>query len=1174
MMASPESLARTALDPAFAPVDSQHARDRLAFAARFARLVRFHPLEYAADHGLSRREWSDWQPFLLKDPAVLLAYIAATDYRGLHAEFDTLRHASGIDKEASLALAPALLRLLRDLFSTLGHWSNWLDRQDPGFPLRAFLSRRVEEQLAGALARMRELHAALARQGLTDTPDLIWYRSFDANWQVRIADPVGRSDEDAPALLDRAVEMLRQCYLDTLDVMVQTIDAAAHQYEVVARQATPHPDTALLRVFVDLMHHQQEALNRIGRRHLDFYYRRVLEIEPRKAIADRVVVFTGVAAGQSSVDIPAGTRFAAGKSQDGAPLWYANAESAAVNTARIAAAYCLKAQVGSPMHGFQTGIHVTQLADVEQLQHDAAGHVLDQAVFGAPVVSPQGLAFGLASPMMLLEGGHRHLTIVCELDTMQVPLPDDWTRGWRCWMTSASGWFDASVYALPPHLEVAGDGQPALLTLEWILPPDTPAIVPLSGPHRDPLTSWPQLRCCLPPGISTFPWPRMMAVRFDVSVRGLRSMSLYNDLVPLTAIPAAPFGPVPQVGHRCWIGSREVFAKPLEKLILRLVWANLPASFSDWYREYNAWQAAERPDWPAFDDNIHSVDWQSLEKGSWRPIAPSVPIGCSTRALFQRGGLSLFAFSFDADHIPCPDLVREPLAVPAQARDGYLTMTLAGPAQAFGHAQYPQVLMWAGQRMAMPSSPAAPGAQAGAQVGPSVAVGVPNPPVSPQVHEITLEYLSSARIEITIGTGDPATTCPMQWFHEGPWGRWMAWDNTQAGQVSAPLAPGLSATGLTLLPAVATESCLLLAIDAAPLPATLRMYAAITDDGAGRGFDAWQYGAKGWRALEIWRDDSAGFSSSGLIELSLHPDRVPLPSLPDSDMLCVAITPVDGWRDLRVSLLGTQAVVLERQDLAPTSPVRPTLAPGVITKSPLPALGAIRQPLHSWGGRAAEHQTGFDDEDSFYRRVSRRLLHKGRALTSRDLVLLAHEIQPDLHRVEVMPLVAGERGCVRLGVVPRIRGADVPGAWRPSVSPAAREHLASSLQALGSAQSLVQVDNLRQRAIKITASLLLTREAQAAWPALRQAWNQALRLYLSPWIQTTMPQYDAQHGLGRADLLRSLAGFPGVLTVIGLHVAIGEDGSEPVPSDEDVLIAPPGVIWVSASQHTLTLAEG
>lgn len=1161
MPAAPLTPLLSCLDPGTAPVDGKSARDRLAFVARLARLVRFYTVHNQVE--------GTWEPFMLKDAAILLASIAATDYRSLNAQFQALTSGQAGTVGARPAQLQALLRLLRHMVSTLAHWLSWLEWQPADFPLRQFLTREVRHTLAPALAQIRTLHQALSLRQWTDAPDQSWYNGLGPAWRVTgQADPTLHLAGPPEQALPQALAELRQLYLETLNVLIQTVDAAAQHYEDVANQPTPHPDTALLRVFVELMAHQQQVINGIGRRHLDFYYRNVLQMAPRPAQPDQVVVMASPQPDQPILVIPAGTRFAAGKDAQGTPIFFANSQTTTLNQARIAAAYSLKADRGGP--AFKPGIHATTLADLESIQRDASGHPLDQALFASPAARPQGLGFSLASPLLLLEAGTRSIILTLEMTGNAPDLPADWAGGWRSWVSTAKGWFDVGAYGFPPHYTPPADGKPGQLVLEWMLPPDAPALQPAAKPLDGQDSPWPQMKMALPPAASAHPWPRISAINLEVKARDLTNLVLWSTQAPLSAAAPYPLGPVPQVGSQFLLGSREIFAKPVERISLTLEWAAMPADLASWYHEYNMWQAVERHDLPPFSTNAVRGSWHWLEPDGWKVATVTPPAGASPHTLFQGNGKSIFSFQLPGQR-PLPGLAGGgALAEPATALGGYLAFTLEQPANGFGHQIYPQVLIWASQQQAQAMIQSAQGKGGG-----STPPKTPNPPFTPALKSASVEYSARYRWVPGADAGVSDPPCPLEWRHYGPWHNWLAWASGGALPRHAPLAPGLAEAGLTMVPRIAADGGLLLAISGLPSPCTLRLFAAVTDDGDATGFDIWRYSPAGWLPVEIWHDGTAGLSASGILELSLPEPPAGLALTPTlADCAFLAITPKGGWRPLSVALLATQPVGLVRQDVPADAGQVPAIAPGAISKPPLPSIAAIRQPLASQGGRGAETAEGFSGENNFYRRGAQRLAHKGRALAPRDYVLLAHEFMPDLFHAEILPPANAHRGEVRLGVVPRMASASMTGAFRPRVSPGARVGLAAQLQARSADTALVLVQNMAACEVTLSASLILSEAALAAWPALRQTWNLALRIYLSPWISSDLPRYDLRQGLRRADLLRRIAAFPGVFAIEDLTVTLtSPQGARTLCRDEQI-IAPPGHLWVSANDHQLTVAAG
>ncbi|NJD05259.1 MAG: hypothetical protein FIA97_02035 [Methylococcaceae bacterium] len=96
------------------------------------------------------------------------------------------------------------------------------------------------------------------------------------------------------------------------------------------------PHFALFLAFLKLLQQQQERLNGLTRRHLDFYYRDLLRQVPKPARPDRVHVLVDPAPGTSQALLPAGTLLNAGRNGQGHELHYRTARDLVFNRVQVA----------------------------------------------------------------------------------------------------------------------------------------------------------------------------------------------------------------------------------------------------------------------------------------------------------------------------------------------------------------------------------------------------------------------------------------------------------------------------------------------------------------------------------------------------------------------------------------------------------------------------------------------------------------------------------------------------------------------------------------------------------------------------------------------------------------------------------------------------------------------
>src|SRR5229473_1757263 len=101
-----------------------------------------------------------------------------------------------------------------------------------------------------------------------------------------------------------------------------------------ARLRRPH--FVLFVTLLRLLATARDALNGLTHRHLDHYFREILRLAPRRPEPDRVFVLFDLSAGTDAVEIPAGTRLAAGRNAAKRERFYRTESDLVANRARVA----------------------------------------------------------------------------------------------------------------------------------------------------------------------------------------------------------------------------------------------------------------------------------------------------------------------------------------------------------------------------------------------------------------------------------------------------------------------------------------------------------------------------------------------------------------------------------------------------------------------------------------------------------------------------------------------------------------------------------------------------------------------------------------------------------------------------------------------------------------------
>lgn len=479
---------------------------------------------------------------------------------------------------------------------------------------------------------------------------------------------------------------------------------------------------------------------------------------------------------------------------------------------------------------------------------------------------------------------------------------------------------------------------------------------------------------------------------------------------------------------------------------------------------------------------------------------------------------------------------------------------------------------------------------------PTSSVPFPNPPYSPKLSSLQGGYTATATTKIVSDQKSDTQAYPLELYHYGSFKPYLAYDATgsELAYGFSNLVPKGGATdssiGLPLFPGVSGQGCLYISLSKVVAPCTLRLFAEISgdenlpsSDNSSIGYYYWT--KEGWHPLKVLQNDTNNFTCSGIIvfdvppftsaDLQLRPAEQRLTPLQqikieqaEFDLSYLAspiMSSTDFWlaiatksnRSIKLSYLDTQAVKLSRVSTAglPVGEV-PQIDANTIgaTQNKVAQIASIAQPFPSFGGLPAENKNSYGGFTSFYRRVSERLNNKDRSVTSVDFVAMAHSAYMNLFYAKVK---SDKGGVVRLGLVKAYPNAQVPNAFRPVVDALDQVSIFNYIASRTSAMTRLSVFNLKHQVVKISTQLLISSQVNAN--AIEKTINQQLKIYLSPWIESDLPQRRLTQGINQAELINFLSAQTGVVSVLTLSVMLGKVDND----DESVL--------VSDDQHDIKL---
>lgn len=351
------------------------------------------------------------------------------------------------------------------------------------------------------------------------------------------------------------------------------------------------PHLALFMCFVLLLQHATDSVNELTGRHLDFYYKQVLQLSNRGEVPDKVHVIFELAKNLSGYLLAEGTLLDAGKdkSTKPKPLAFATENELAVNKANIAA-----------LKSFYRSASAKKLAyaDVTNSLDGLGTPIKDDPAkwnaFGNDNWPAATMGFAVASKALLLSEGERTITLTLTFDTSPGTLPvADMPAMFKVFLTSEKDWLQASFATTNAFKQTTS--APFQLAIKVVVPPKEKAIVPYNKLiHKENYnTDLPVMRLLVKTQGTSYDVYGQLAsaglskIGIDVAVKGMKNLVVENDNGPVDpSKPFAAFGAQPRNGSNLYIGSNEIFQKKWTEITPNISWKNVPENLPDYYTAY------------------------------------------------------------------------------------------------------------------------------------------------------------------------------------------------------------------------------------------------------------------------------------------------------------------------------------------------------------------------------------------------------------------------------------------------------------------------------------------------------------------------------------------------------------------------------------------------------------
>lgn len=419
--ASQEQRLVRALHPSYVLVDEREISDLLLYAKDYARLIRFFSLE--------NNPSGDWRKFIESDISTLVAIIAEDT---LEAE----KNAFDVALEQTVADLSDFHRLLSPIAGLIEKAYNWYGQSIPGLKLQTQLEKLINSILDGILRNTVSYAKRLEELGEAVPSSLLSPSFLGANHPVleNITADQSLFPGNDPGDMGQIREMtdrFKQEFQTTLESVLSLIEQAPELLEETLEEYPQHsPQMALFLTFLLLFRIAQDHLNTLTKRHLDFYYQEVLQLDLKPEVPDVVHLILQLAKNFNEHLLDVNTLFRAGKDTNGVNMFYGANNEIVVNKTQLAEdglkTVFLDKDYGDASLPDEKTPYIIQniYAAPNADSADGLGADLEEedgkwATLGNTQMPYARIGFAVSSPIFLLREAQRTITI--DLHFQEVP---------------------------------------------------------------------------------------------------------------------------------------------------------------------------------------------------------------------------------------------------------------------------------------------------------------------------------------------------------------------------------------------------------------------------------------------------------------------------------------------------------------------------------------------------------------------------------------------------------------------------------------------------------------------------------------------------------------------------------------------------------------------------------
>lgn len=1136
------------LMPEYVKVDDRSPQELIRYLSHLSTQFTYYNFNNIPD--------GDWREFFSSDLIILMISASALDFTAYEEQYLRIRETMQSTGYSEIAFhaTKAFFELLYDIGLLLMNFLSQLQYADKSYHIWSYLQAvmvSVEQDMT-RLLRCEEAVQQLFPREAKEHP--AGFRTLSVQTALQQLFPHAVKAQIDTAFSFEGYATLEDIYNNYRAIFYQLAKSAQDYLNAPREAAVHHPHSGLLFTFAELYQYLQQHINQLPQRHLNLYYRNILGIKQRSPAPDHVHVCFEPAPNAKTILIPAGEQLEAVLKPDAPALTFKMLEPLKVQQAQIRALHTL-----FESDYLQISAHSLKYHDIREAQHfkdtpsippPAEFTVEHPNMISWPLMgedqhdrspsqrtmSDTDIGFIIGSPVLFLPEGRRsvQLSLYFDMLTFQqllayvhnyaavvgrrvdIVMGELLAGAFQISYTAAGGWHSIERYSAQCWMDKANARS---LEINFILETAEPPVI-----LYDPLihggeygSSNPLLRLLLNNASAHHPYSFLRhllleRVAINAKVAGFRSVKLYGMTGELNATsPFYIFGTQPAVGAFVDIRSTNVFNKYTRNFNIRINWLNLPREKDGFDSYYGAYHAG-------MTNDAFRVGLSGLNDGVYLPKPDEQQLFRLFETTRDKEGNIHLA---DATNIRGIDFRKitfpEGMLLSADAEkrknfynNGVLRLELAKPSEGFGHNLFSQIYPSAVMENAKKKRKGL----------------LPNPPYAPMAKSISINY-ELEHAEILIGINSAKKEVETEVFHVCPFG-------------FQQIYPRSGGNIFPLLPDFENQANLYIGFnELSPQEELSLLFQLKEEHYSSANFDAppieWSYlDEQGWKSFtqeHILSDSTRELSGTGIIKLKIPVGIKKGNPLMDPSLYWLRVAQKKaGISHPRVVGIFPNAGVAERViDDEGSSLEQQLRIPGNVIKklkSDLKTIQKIWQLFPSFGGIKKE------SDHEYYTRVSERLRHKQRALTTTDIAQVLLQSFPEVGIVKVFSATEAEQyefdtdADIRMVVVPRQSDSGKFLSAEPKVALTTLYRINRFVQQTLFPTLKVEIRNPVYEKVKVVCQIKFEKSNVHNNSYYLTRLTEDIRQYICPWLFDEASTLKIGSNLYRSELLNYIHKLP------------------------------------------------